>query len=162
MFVAVLLRSASCWTVADLVPTGVVQSGMYCNATLPQQSSALPHCLSPGRKIKCRQFRAPDTCHGAHGRLNVSLHQNSDAIPFKSTFQFHDTWFLFIPSSNNRWVYKHGLHSVGLAVWSGAVLMHVVLAVAFARHVVPAVMDKQWESVTVWCNLRLPRLQLVS
>lgn len=47
-----------------------------------------------------------------------------------------------------RWVYKHGLHSVGMFMWSTAVGMHLLLALAFARHVVPAVMGKQWEAVT--------------
>uniref|UniRef100_A0A7S0TX86 C4-dicarboxylate transporter/malic acid transport protein n=1 Tax=Hemiselmis andersenii TaxID=464988 RepID=A0A7S0TX86_HEMAN len=46
------------------------------------------------------------------------------------------------------WMYKHGLHSAAVAIWSVAVAVHVVLLLLFARHVVPAVKEQRWDDVT--------------
>ncbi len=51
----------------------------------------------------------------------------------------------------HRWVYRHGLHSAGVALWGVAVIIHVVLILLFSRHVVAAVRARQWDNVSVGC-----------
>lgn len=58
-----------------------------------------------------------------------------------------------------RWLYRHGLHSAGLSVWTFAVSLHIVLALHFTTHVAAALSSKQWDNVTV-CALVFLRVDV--